>query len=144
MAMQKRIPFAHHAVFPHSAFLVGEVVAVVDFNAPARADGSKPQQTDRDSGLPVWSVQVLDADPEAGKKDKTVTVKIVAAHQPVPPVNETPFPFTPVEFVGLTALPYVEETGNGRARIAWSYRAEGMVAPGQSNKVQAPRKSEAA
>ncbi|WP_409482774.1 plasmid replication, integration and excision activator [Arsenicicoccus dermatophilus] len=144
MAMQKRIPFAHHTVFPHSTFLVGEVAPVVDFNAAARPDGSRPQQVDRDTGLPVWAVQVLDADPEAGKKDKTVTVKIVAAHQPVPPTNETPFPFTPVEFVGLTALPYVEEMGNGRARIAWSYRAEGMVAPGQSSKVQAPRKSEAA
>ena len=80
----------------------------------------------------MWQVIVLDFDEEAGKKDTAVTVKIAAPHQPVPPKNDTAFPLTPVEFVGLTALPYVEESANGRARIAWSFRAEGMVAPGQS------------
>lgn len=131
MAMQKRFPVAFDAVFPRGAFLVGEVEAVADFNAAAREDGSRPQQLDKDSRLPVWSVQVLDADPEAGKRDKTVTVKLLAQHQPVPPSNETPFPFTPVEFVGLSALPWIDDNGAGRARIAWSFRAEGFAAPGQ-------------
>ena len=144
MAIPKRLPLSHHSAFPYPTYLLGEVTAVLDFNAPARADGIKPQQMCKDTGLPLWSVPIVDSDPVAGKRDKTVTVKIAAAHQPVPPVNETPFPFTPVEFVGLTALPYVEETGNGRSRIAWSFRAEGMVAPGQDAKSQPVRKSEAA
>lgn len=134
MAMQKRFPVAFDAVFPRGAFLVGEVEAVADFNAAAREDGSRPQQLDKDTRLPVWSVQVLDADPEASKRDKTVTVKLLASHQPVPPSNETPFPFTPVEFVGLTALPWIDDNGAGRARIAWSFRADDLTAPGASAK----------
>jgi hypothetical protein len=73
-------------------------------------------------------VTVLDADEEAGKKDTAVTVKFVAKQQPVPPENKTPFPWTPVEFKGLTALAWIDDNGP-RPRIAWSFRAEEMVAP---------------
>ncbi|MFB9552531.1 plasmid replication, integration and excision activator, partial [Nocardioides luteus] len=111
---------------------------VLDFQAGKRADGSMPQQLDKDTGLPVWQVVILDADDTAGKKDTAITVKFAAKHQPVPPANDTPFPWTPVEFVGLTALPYVEYTGGknkegqDRTRITWSYRAESMVKPGEN------------
>lgn len=133
MAMQKRMPVGHQDVFPAGAYLVGAVEAVADFNAAAREDGSRPQQRDKDTGLLVWSVPVLDADELAGKRDKTVSIKLLAEVQPVPPKNETPFPFTPVEFVGLTALPYIDDSGN-RPRIAWSYRAQGMTSPGSAAK----------
>ncbi|MCG7320812.1 plasmid replication, integration and excision activator [Arsenicicoccus bolidensis] len=133
MAMQKRFPVRFEDVFPRGAFLVSEVEAVTDFNAPVRGDGSRPQQLDKDNGLPLWSVQVLDADEEAGKREKTVSVKIAASHQPVPPTNDGPFPFVPVEFVGLTALAWVDESGS-RPRIAWSFKAASLVAPGQGKK----------
>lgn len=133
MAMQKRFPVRFEDVFPRGAFLVSEVEAVLDFNTPQRGDGSRPQQFDKDSGLPLWSVQVLDADELAGKKDKTVSVKIAAPHQPVPPTNDTAFPFTPVEFVGLTALAWVDDSGS-RPRIAWSFKADGLCAPVQAKK----------
>ena len=84
------------------------------------------------TGLLMWQVLVLDADEAAGKKDTAVSIKIAAKVQPVPPENKTPFPWTPVEFVGLTALPYIEESATGRSRIVWSFRAEAMLAPGQS------------
>jgi hypothetical protein len=71
---------------------------------------------------------VLDADEEAGKRETALTVKFAARVQPVPPPNPTSFPWTPVEFVGLTALAYVDDSGN-RPRIAWSFRAEDMIAP---------------
>ena len=117
-------------VFPVGAFLVGEVEPVADFNAERRADGSRPQQLDKDSGVLMWSVQVLDADPEARKNEKTVSVKIVAPHQPVPPENTSGFPFTAVSFTDLTALPYVDDNGP-RPRIAWSFRASGLVPAGK-------------
>lgn len=141
MAMRKRFQVQHLDVFPAGAFLAGEVEAVTDFNAAARADGSRPQQLDKDTGLPLWSVQVIDADPEASKREKAVTVKIAAKVQPVPPVNDTPFPFTPVEFVGLTALPWVEETNGGRSRISWSFKAAHLVAPGQAGKASGEGKA---
>ncbi|NUR08354.1 MAG: plasmid replication, integration and excision activator [Nocardioidaceae bacterium] len=133
MAMQKRIKVAHGDVFPMGAYLKkgenGPVEPVADFNAEPRSDGSRPQSLDRETGLPVWQVTVIDADEEASKKDTAVSVKFLAKHQPVPPENTTPFPMTPVEFTGLTALAWIDDNGP-RPRIAWSYRAEEMVAPG--------------
>lgn len=128
MAMQRRIKMEHRDVFPHGAFLKGAVEPVGDFNAERRADGSRPQQLDKDTGLPLWQCTVLDADEEAGKRETAVSVKFAAKVRPVPPENKTSLPWTPVEFVGLTALPWVDDSGP-RPRIAWSYRAEEMRAP---------------
>lgn len=132
MAMQKRFKVGFGDVFPNGAFLKGEVEPVLDFNQEKRADGSRPQQVDQETGLLVWQAIVLDADEEASKRETALTVKFFAKVQPVPPENKTPFPWTPVEFVGLTALPWIEETGTGRSRISWSYRAESMIAPGST------------
>lgn len=136
MALAKRINIDSTKAFPFGLGIrptaEGEsaVQPVSDFNAPARPDGSRPQQLDKDTGLPLWQVTVLDFDPAAGKKEMVVTVKIPAKVQPVPPANKSVLPFTPVEFIGLSALPYVDDSGP-RPRIAWSFRAEGMREPGE-------------
>ena len=131
MAIQRRIRMEHRDVFPYGAYIVDAFEAVADYNAAQRPDGSRPQSVDPESGLPVWSVSVLDADPEAGKKDKAVTVKIAAKVQPVPPENKSGTPFTIVEFTGLTATPWIDDSGP-RPRLAWSLRATGIQAPGAS------------
>src|SRR6266508_843821 len=136
MAMQKRMRVQHNDVFPKGAYLKGEVEPVFDFNAEKRADGSRPQQADKETGLLVWQAVVLDADEEATKKETALTVKFLGKVRPVPPENKTPFPWTPVVFEGLTALAYVDDSGN-RPRIAWSFRAEGMTAPGAPAKAAA-------
>jgi hypothetical protein len=97
---------------------------------------------DKETGLPVWQVTVLDADEEAGKKDTALSVKFVAKVQPVPPENTTSFPWTPVEFKGLTALAWIDDNGP-RPRIAWSYRAEEMVAPGEGRTSKPDAKGDA-
>jgi hypothetical protein len=71
-------------------------------------------------------VSVLDADPTARKTDKTVTVKIAAQHQPVPPAPAEGMPFAAVEFDLLTVTPYVDDK---RGRVAYSLRAREMRAP---------------
>ena len=74
-------------------------------------------------------MSVLDPDPDARKDAKTVTVKISAPVQPIPPeAMAAGMPFRPVEFDGLTVTPYLNENG-GRARVAYSFRATGMRAP---------------
>lgn len=133
MAMQRRLRVQHWDVFPAGAFLKGQAEPVPDFKEPKRADDTRPQAVDKDTGLPLWQVVVLDADEVASKRETALSVKIPAKVAPVPPENRTGTPWTPVEFVELTALPYVEETAAG-GRIAWSFRAEGMVAPGQAQK----------
>ena len=126
MAIKNKFPVPMGEVFPHGAFVVSEVEPVRDFDKSA--PGRPVQQVDKESGLPVWSVSVLDADPEARRADKTVTVKIAATHQPVPPEAAHGLPFRPVEFEGLTVTPYVQENGS-RPRVAYSFRAAAMRAP---------------
>ncbi len=126
MAIAKRLQVRHEDVFAHGAFVVSEVTQVLDFDASTREN--KVQARDKDTGLPLWEADVLDPDPEAKKKGRTVTVKFAAKVQPVPPETLPGLPLRPVEFEGLTALPYVDTNGNF-SRIAWSFRAEAMHAP---------------
>ena len=140
MAIARRFKISHDEVFPFGAYLVGEVGPVFDFEKSSK--DVKVQQVDKDSGLLLWSVEVLDADPEAGKKSKTVTVKIAARVQPVPPEALPGLPFRPVTFQGLSALPYIDDAGKF-SRIVWSFKAEAMTAPAKSGSVTPADKSEA-
>jgi hypothetical protein len=87
---------------------------------------NKVQATDRESGLLVWQVEVLDGDPAAAKRARIVTVKFAARTAWVSP-NNSGMPFTPVVFEDLSLLPYVDRAGES-GRIAWSYRASAMRA----------------
>ena len=125
MAIKGAIPMQHGDVFPHGCYVVGEVQAMRDFDRSTKDQAV--QAVDRDTGELVWTVDVVDADPEA--RERTVRVKLLAPVQPVPPEAMAGAPFRPVEFDGLTATPYVATTMSGRGRLAWSFRATGMRAP---------------
>jgi hypothetical protein len=125
MAIKGAIRMQHGDVFPHGCFVVGEVQAMRDFDRSTREQAI--QAVDRDSGELVWTVDVVDADPDA--RDRTVRVKITAPVQPVPPAEAPGLPFRPVEFDGLTATPYVQTMASGRGKLTWSFRAVGMRAP---------------
>ena len=124
--MSRRFPIPFEVVFPFGAYLVSEVTPVHDFKASTREN--KVQETDKETGKLLWQVDVLDADPEAKRSSKTVSVKIPANHQPVPPRNGGSSPFTPVAFEGLTALPWIEASENF-SKISWSFRATELVEP---------------
>lgn len=134
MAIQGAVPVAHSVVFPNGAYVVGEVTALEDFDAAkaARESGTAmdTQVRDKQSGLRVWQVRVIDADDLARKGQVEVTVKIAAEVQPVPPETAAGLPFRPVEFDNLTVTAYVDTT-RVRPRVAWSLRASGMHAPGK-------------
>jgi hypothetical protein len=139
MAIARRFKINHDEVFPFGAYLVAEVGPVFDFEKSSK--DAKVQQIDKDNGLPLWSVEVLDADPEAGKKSKTVTVKIAARVQPMPPDALPGLPFRPVVFQGLSALPYIDDAGKF-SRIVWSFKAEAMTAPRKSDPTTTSGKTE--
>lgn len=128
MSIPKWLQIGHDQVFSLGAFLVSEVTPMIDFDKSSGEN--RVQARDRDTGLPMWQVEVLDGDPAAPKRSRTVTVKFAAPTQPTAPTNSSGTPFTPVAFEGLTALPYVERSGDF-SRIAWSFRASGMAAPGK-------------
>jgi hypothetical protein len=130
MAMKRRFEVSMGDAFPGGAFVVGPVEPVNDFDRSSK--DRKVQEVSRDSGRLLWSVQVLDGDPEARKGDKTLVVKIEADVQPVPPAALPGLPggldLRPVVFEGLNVLPYVDDNGQ-RPRLAWSFRATGLAAP---------------
>jgi hypothetical protein len=118
MAVQGPIPVEFAAVFPRGVFAAGGFEPVRDFEASQ--SGRFVQSKDKQSGLPLWMVDVIDADPAA--RDKTARVKVAAADQPVLPAAPAGLPFVPVEFTGLTVTPYVNQAG----RLAYSLRATGI------------------
>jgi hypothetical protein len=126
MAIHGGIPVLFGDVFPHGCFVVGAVEPVRDFEKSTK--DSMVQAVDKETGQRVWQVDVIDGDPEA--RDKVVRVKIAAPVQPVPPASADGVPFRPVELDGLTVTPYVAQLANGRARVALSFRATGLRAPG--------------
>ena len=133
MGVQGPFRVACGEVFPHGVGVVGAVAPLVDFDRSTREN--RVQQRDRDTGLPVWVVDVMDFDPEA--RERTFKVKIVAEVQPVPPSVLEGTPVRPVVLEGLLVTPYMKEVGNGRSKIAYSLRAEGMTAPGRNARPQA-------
>lgn len=118
-----RFPVEFGEVFPFGAFVLG-----VEPSMAFSADPSTPKQQERDkeTGQLVWIVRALDANEEAAKFGAEFKVKIAADYQPVPPEKLAGFPFAPVEFAGLTITPYA----NNKGRIAHSFRAASMQAPG--------------
>jgi hypothetical protein len=137
MAIQSGLPVAHDAVFPNGAYMVGEVTPVEDFDAAkaARAAGrsADTQARDKNTGMRLWQVRVIDADQNSRKGQAEVTVKIPGDHQPMPPAAVPGLPFRPVEFDDLVATAYMD-TSRERSRIAWAFRASGMHAPAGASK----------
>ena len=112
-------------VFPYGVGIVGAVAPMADFDR-STAD-NRVQARDKDTGQPVWVVDVMDFDPDA--RERTFRVKITAEVQPVPPDAMDGVPVRPVQLDGLSVMPYQKEVGNGRQRIAYSLRATGLSEP---------------
>jgi hypothetical protein len=120
-----RVPVSSELVFPLGA-MFHSVGPVIDVETREAGTGD-PQERNKQSGMPVWSVNVFGLDPEAGKfgRSAEVKVKIAADYQLVPRAARMPgFP-PKVAFTNVTATPYVNsKTG----RFAWSVRADDLVA----------------
>lgn len=71
MSVPKWLTLSHQQVFPHKAFVVSDVTPVIDYERSTK--DNKVQATDRESGLPLWQVEVLDGDPAASKRARTLT-----------------------------------------------------------------------
>lgn len=123
MALQGPIPVEFGTVFPEGVYATGGFEPVRDFDAST--NGRFVQQKDKNSGLPMWQVEVIDAEKDA--RTRTVKVKVVSATEPTMPSGSSGMPFTPVEFTDMTVTPYVNQSG----RLAFSIKAAGVRAPGR-------------
>ena len=74
MAVQGPIPVEFGQVFPRGVFAAGGFEPVRDFEASKA--GRFMQSKDKASGLPLWQVDVIDADPQA--REKTARIKVAA------------------------------------------------------------------
>jgi hypothetical protein len=85
MALPGPIPVEFGHVFPRGAFAAGGFEPVRDFEASKA--GRFVQSKDKASGLPVWVVEVIDADPQARGKtagaDWTVRCFLYPATTPI-------------------------------------------------------------
>lgn len=99
-------------------FVPDSIAEAQDFNEATR---QRTPAKDKVTGERVWQCRVMDMDPELGSRSREVSIKILSNVQPVSPVG----PFQQVEFENLTVTPYVGSNG----RLAYSFRATGMVAP---------------
>jgi hypothetical protein len=147
MAMQGQIRVEFGKVFPDGSYAAGKFEMVRDFD---RSQGDRVvQQLDKATGLPLWVIEVIDADESA--RQLTVKVKVAAEYQPVlPPAAGSPF--VPVEFEGLQVTPYVDASrckgGKDKdkcgARQAYSLKATGVRAPARGITRPAPEHKDAA
>jgi hypothetical protein len=145
--LQGPIPIEFGMVFPDGVYAAGGIEMVRDFD---RSSGDRVvQQVDKHTGLPLWVVEVIDADPDA--RQRTVKVKIAAQVQPVLPPPVAGSPFTAIEFDGMAVTPYVDAsrcTGDGKnkcaARQAYSLKATGVRAPSRGVTRPAPEHKDAA
>src|SRR3954470_17573927 len=130
MALQGgyRFPVAMGDVFPYGVYAMG-VEQAQDYDEKS---GRRTPSKDKQTGEWVWTVTVIDRDPEA--REKQVKVKVAAPYQPVLPGEIMPGTgLHAVDFTGLTITPYVNEgRAGGRARMAYSLRATGMYAQGKA------------
>lgn len=121
MAIPRRISVAFADVFPSGAYVLG-VEQSNDFERSR--PGSPPvQERDRDSGLPVWVMRVMDADPAA--RTAELKVKIAAEVAPVAPDPIPGTPFRPVEFDGVQVTSWVDTNG-ARPKQMFAMRAASM------------------
>jgi hypothetical protein len=118
-------------LFPHGLGVISEVSSLDDYDKSTK--DNRVQARDKDTGLPLWSVEVLDFDPQA--REKTYRVKVAAAMQPVPPDAVAGAPVRPVVLEGLSITPYIKE--GPRPRIAYSLRCTALVAPGRRAETKA-------
>lgn len=123
MALQGPFKIDSAELFPHGIAVCSAVTPLGDFDASTAAN--KVQSRDKDSGLPVWVVDVMDFDPDA--RERTSKVKVAAAVQPVPPDAIAGTPLRPVYLENLSITPWIKE-GNF-AKIAYSLRCSGLAAP---------------
>jgi hypothetical protein len=125
MAIQGPFKVDCGEVFPFGVGIVGPVDPLADFDASTK--GNRVQARDKGSGLPLWSVDCMDFDPDA--RERTFKVKVAAAVQPVPPEAVSGAPVRPVILEGLTVTPYIKD--GARPKIGYSLRATGLAAPGR-------------
>jgi hypothetical protein len=123
VAIQGPIPLEFGQAFPDGVYAAGAFEPVRDFERSSQE--RFVQQLDKGTGLPMWSVEVIDADPQA--RARTVKIKVLSEQQPVLPPAVGGAPFVAVEFTGLTVTPYVNQSTN---RLAFSVKATGVRAPG--------------
>jgi hypothetical protein len=117
VAAEGRIPCRHEDVFPVPTLVLG-VEPVNDFEK-VKAKVPDPQERDKDTGMRLWAVSILDPSAQQGRRE--IKVKIPAEVQPVPPNG----PMAPAEFDGLQVIPYLD-TNRARPRVAIAYRASGF------------------
>ncbi|PZS38030.1 MAG: hypothetical protein DLM62_15895 [Pseudonocardiales bacterium] len=124
-----RLPADFDQWYPQGLYLVGEITPMTEHQSPVDRSRNRPvrPRIDEATGLPLFRGSF--ADPSAEKdREKSVTVEVACAYQPVPPETVAGMPFRPVVLDGMIVAPRAETSGQAKW-ITWVVRATGMRAP---------------
>ena len=137
MALQggHRFAVAMDEVFPYGVYAMG-VEQAQDYDEKT---GRRSPSKDKQTGELVWTVTVMDRDPEA--RTKEVKVKVLAPVQPVLPEEIAPGTgLHACRFEGLTITPYIVDGPVGRrAKLGYSLRATAVLPMGKAPAGSAPQ-----
>ena len=122
MALQGPIPVEFGVVFPSGAYAAGAFEPARNFDA---STGEKfVQSADKASGMPLWVIEVIDADPaRAGPGGEGEGGRPGAAGGPGRAAGVA----VAAEFTGLTVTPVTRP-----GRLAYSLKATGIRPPGRA------------
>ncbi len=115
-------------VFLHGVYAMG-VEQAMDYDEKT---GRRSPAKDKVTGELVWTVTVMDRDPEARVKE--VKVKVTGPYCPVLPGEIAPGTgLHACAFEGLTVTPYIVDGPVGRrSKLGYSFRATKVIAQGKA------------
>ena len=113
--------------FPFGVAVCGPVTSAAEFNKNAAPSAARVQARDKDTGLPLWQVDVMDLDPDA--RERTFRVKVVSAVQPVPPDAIAGTPLRPVYLENLQILAWLPKEEQKNPKIQYSAKCTGLLPP---------------
>jgi hypothetical protein len=106
-------------LFPQGLGAIGDVGRCHELGGSPENRG---QARDKTTGLPLWTVEVVDFDPATRSESRTFRVTIAAAVRPALPDPLPGTPVRPVILEGLTVAMYVTRF----AKLGYSLRATGL------------------
>jgi hypothetical protein len=99
-----RLPVEMEDVFPKGCYLVPDSISeTYDYDEKTEA---RRASRDKITGKQVYQCRVVDMDPDSRGRSRETVVKIVADQMPVPPTQAQ---YGPVEFDGLTGIPFATD-----------------------------------
>ena len=135
MAVQGPFKVECGELFPHGLGIISEVDSLDDFDKSTK--DNRVQARDKDTGLPLWQVEVLDFDPQGAGEDVPGEDRGCGAAGAAGGASGAPV--RPVVLEGLTVTPYIKDGHAAEDRLQPALHRPGCAgSPGRDQGGIAP------